>query len=90
MPPEMREKYAELSDTNTKLQKVIDKLQEEVDSITKQKAILQQQIYASPVSRWNAFFARLIINWSSLHFFFTGETRSRQIGTKTSRIGRKT
>ncbi|XP_065205523.1 intraflagellar transport protein 74 homolog [Planococcus citri] len=45
MPPEMRQKYAELSDTNLKLQEVINRMQEELDTITKDKALFQQQLY---------------------------------------------
>ncbi|XP_065207394.1 intraflagellar transport protein 74 homolog [Planococcus citri] len=44
MPPEMQQKYAELSDTNLKLQEVINRMQEELDTITKDKALFQQQL----------------------------------------------
>lgn len=90
MPPEMREKYGELSETNSKLQKVIDKLQEELDIITKEKTMLQQQIYANPVSIFEFTSSlRAYLHNEVLYAyvcFFTVETRSDKIGAKTARI----
>lgn len=51
MPPEMQEKYAALSDKNASLQKTIDAIQQELDTITKEKAFLEQQIASSPVRK---------------------------------------
>lgn len=49
MSPEMRQSYAELSDTNLKLQEVINRMQEELDTIAKDKTLLQQQLYNNSV-----------------------------------------
>lgn len=49
MSPEMQEKYSTLSNQNTTLQKTIDSIQQELDAITKEKTLLEQQIASSPV-----------------------------------------
>lgn len=53
MSPEMREKYTALSNENVKLQKTIDQIQRELDTIAKEKVILEQQISSSPVRKIN-------------------------------------
>lgn len=51
MPPDLQEKYSELSNENVKLQKTIDKIQWELDAIIKEKSFLEQQIATAPVSK---------------------------------------
>lgn len=53
MSPEMREKYSLLSNDNVKLQKTIDQIQKELDTIAKEKILLEQQISSSPVNNMN-------------------------------------
>ena len=61
MSPEMKEKYSKLSDRNATLQKTIDTIQLELDTIAKEKALLEQQITNVPVKIYAILYSYIFV-----------------------------